>query len=262
MKKLQKPFQGSVDEHLQLLRSGSIVLQQLVNNTRIQNNKAPTMFHSGLHKRNVFVSEENPVVVTGFIDWQLTRIEPAFYYADDVPDFATLPVSNEETQTNKSARVKELESLCSQAYVAGLALLAPRMNAARSVNETLLRPFRYCHRTWRDSLVLHMSCWGYKNWDTLGFKEPCALSQDFTDPDSGQAHVYREREEMFNNALEIKEDLLETVGTDDEGWVLPELLEEQKSINPFMWNAILCDAEDQKDRNDLEACGHLIMTRI
>lgn len=175
MEKLQKPFQGSVDEHLQLLRSGSIVLQQLVNNTRIQNNKAPTMFHSGLHKRNVFVSEENPMVVTGFIDWQLTRIEPAFYYADDVPDFATLPVSNEETQTNKSAKVKELESLCSQAYVAGLALLAPRMNAARSVNETLLRPFRYCHRTWRDSLVLHMSCWSYKNTGTLSGSRSHAL---------------------------------------------------------------------------------------
>ena len=255
MGKLQKPFQGSVDEHLQLLHTGSIALQQLVNNTHIQNNKAPTMFHSDLHKRNVFVSEENPMVVTGFIDWQLTRIEPAFYYADDAPDFATLPVSNEETQTNKSAKVKELESLCSQAYVAGLALLAPRMNAARNVNETLLRPFRYCHRTWRDSPVpftyelLELQ----KHWNTLGFKEPCSLPQDFTDPDSGQAHVYREREEMFNDAMEIKGDLLEMIGTDDEGWVPPELLEEKKSIDQCLWNAILCNAEDKKDRNDLQS---------
>ena len=191
------------------------------------------MFHSDLHKRLVFVSEENPMVVTGFIDWQLTRIEPAFYYADDVPDFATLPVSNEETQPNMSAKVKELESLRSQAYVAGLALLAPRMNAARNVNETLLRPFRYCHRTWRDSLVpftyelLELQ----KHWSTLGFKELCSLFRDFTDPDPDKAHVYRQREEMFNDAMEIKADLLESVGTDDEGWVLPELLEEKKSIN-------------------------------
>ena len=70
------------------------------------------------------------MVATGFIDWQLTRIEPAFYYANDVPDFAPLPVSNEETQTSKSAEAKELGSICSQAYAAGLALLAPRMNAA------------------------------------------------------------------------------------------------------------------------------------
>ena len=154
--------------------------------------------------------------------------------------------------------MKELESLCSQAYVAGLALLAPRMNAARSVNETLLRPFRYCHRTWRDSLVLHMSCWSYKNTGTLSGSRSHALF-----PRISQIRIQVKRmftgseKKCFNNALEIKGDLLEIVGTDDEGWVLPELLEEKKSINPFMWNAILCDAEDQKDQNDLEACGHL-----
>lgn len=58
---------------------------------------------------------------------------------------------------------------------------------------------------------------------------------------------------MFNDAMEIKGDLLETVGTDDEGWVLPELLEEKKSINQFVWNAILCNAGDQKNRDDLES---------
>lgn len=193
------------------------------------------------------------MVVTGFIDWQLTRIEPAFYYANDVPDFATFPASNEETQTNKSAKVKELESLCSQADVAGLAMLALRMNAARNVDETLLRPFRYCHRTWRDSLVpftyelLELQ----KHWTTLGFKEPCSLPRDFTDPDPDQAHVYRQREEMFNDAMEIKGDLQESVGTNDEGWVFPELLEEKKSISQSLWDVIVCNAEDQKDRNEL-----------
>ena len=49
MGELQKPFQGSVDEHFRLLHTGSIALQQLVNNTHIQNNKAPTMFHSDVH---------------------------------------------------------------------------------------------------------------------------------------------------------------------------------------------------------------------
>ena len=58
---------------------------------------------------------------------------------------------------------------------------------------------------------------------------------------------------MFNDAMEIKGDLLEAVGTDDEGWALPELLEEKKSIDQCLWNAILCNAEDKKDRNDLQS---------
>lgn len=211
------------------------------------------MFHSDLHKRNIFVSEENPMVVTGFIDWQLTRIEPAFYYADVAPDFATLPVSNEETQTDKPAKSEELGSLCNQAYVAGLALLAPRMNAARNIDETLLRPFRYCHRTWRDSIVpftyelLELQ----KHWATLQFEEPCSLPPDFTNPD--QARVYREREDMLNNFLEMKGDLLEMVGTDDDGWVPPELLEEKKEIHQSLYDEIMSDINDEKDWNDMES---------
>ena len=58
---------------------------------------------------------------------------------------------------------------------------------------------------------------------------------------------------MFNDAMEIKGDLLEMVGTDDEGWVPPELLEDKKSIDQCLWNAILCNAEDKKDRNDLQS---------
>lgn len=210
------------------------------------------MFHSDLHKRNIFVSEENPMVVTGFIDWQLTRIEPAFYYADEAPDFATLPVS--KGAEDKPAKQKELDALCSQAYVAGLGLLAPRLNAPRNIDETLLRPFRYSHRTWRDSIVpftyelLELQ----KHWTALGFEEACSLPADFTDSDKPDG-VYREREEMFNNFLEIKGDLLEMVGTDDDGWVLPELLEEKKKVHQSLYEAIMCDIKDEKDWNDMES---------
>ncbi|KAK2764527.1 hypothetical protein FQN54_009222 [Arachnomyces sp. PD_36] len=251
--KLQRPFQGSVDEHLELLQAGSKVLQQLVKNIHIESNKAPTMFHSDLHKRNIFVSEENPTIVTGFIDWQHTRIEPAFYYADEAPDFATLPAPDEETDKKHADKQKELDALCSQAYVTGLALLSPRLNAARNLDETLLRPFRYCHRTWRDSIVpfTYELREVQKHWDTLGFKEPCSLPPNFTDLEP--TRVYEERQEMFDNFLEIKKDLLEMVGTDDEGWVLPELLEEKKKIHQSLYEAIMSDVEEGKDWNDMES---------
>lgn len=49
---------------------------------------APTLYHADLHKRNVFVSDDDPTIITGLIDWQSSSIEPAFEYADEVPDFA------------------------------------------------------------------------------------------------------------------------------------------------------------------------------
>lgn len=211
------------------------------------------MFHSDLHKRNIFVSEENPTVVTGFIDWQLTRIEPAFYYADEAPDFAALPTPEKETETKNADKQKELDVLCSQAYVTGLAMLAPRLNAARNLDETLLRPFRYCHRTWRDSIVpfTYELRELQKHWDNLDFKEPCSLPSDFTN--AKQTRVYEERQDMFDDFLEVKKDLLEMVGTDDEGWVLPELFEEKKRIHQSLYATIMSDVEEGKDWNDLES---------
>jgi aminoglycoside/choline kinase family phosphotransferase len=55
---------------------------------RIRNAVTPTLLHPDLHKRNIFVSDDDPAVITGIIDWQSSSIEPAFWYADDVPDFA------------------------------------------------------------------------------------------------------------------------------------------------------------------------------
>ncbi|PGG97355.1 hypothetical protein AJ79_09226 [Helicocarpus griseus UAMH5409] len=98
-----------------------------------------------LHKRNIFISAEDPIVVTGIIDWQCTSVEPAFYYQDEVPDFAKVPPEG----TAESAE----EALCNQAYELGWAFLAPRLGEVRKMDETLIQPFRYCHRTWRDGFV-------------------------------------------------------------------------------------------------------------
>ncbi|OAT02100.1 uncharacterized protein BDCG_17386 [Blastomyces dermatitidis ER-3] len=61
--------------------------------TRSSPTSTPTLFHPDLHKRNIFVSKDNPTAITGFIDWQSTSVEPAFEYAYDVPDFASIPPS-------------------------------------------------------------------------------------------------------------------------------------------------------------------------
>lgn len=56
---------------------------------QIQGAATPVLLHHDLNKRNIFVSEDDPAIVTSIIDWQSTSIEPAFWYADEAPDFAT-----------------------------------------------------------------------------------------------------------------------------------------------------------------------------
>lgn len=55
---------------------------------QMKETSGPMLFHPDLHKRNVFVSEEDPAVVTAIIDWQGSAVEPAFWYRWDIPDSA------------------------------------------------------------------------------------------------------------------------------------------------------------------------------
>lgn len=78
------------------MKTSQEVLQKLVEDGRVQNAAIPTLLHPDFHKRNIYVSAEDPTVITGVIDWQSASIEPAFIYANETPDFATLPLEPEE----------------------------------------------------------------------------------------------------------------------------------------------------------------------
>ena len=97
----------------------------------------------------MFVSEDDPTIVTSVIDWQSSSVEPAFMYADEVPDFAA-PVYH---PSSEGQAVGFNAELCRQAFDACLKGLVPRLCAARAPDDRLTRPFRYCHRTWRDGAV-------------------------------------------------------------------------------------------------------------
>ncbi|CEL10124.1 hypothetical protein ASPCAL13249 [Aspergillus calidoustus] len=82
-------YHGSPETHLAVLKMPRSVLKQMALDTQIQNYSKPVLFYSDLHKRNIFVSEDDPAVITGIIDWQGTSVKPAFRYSDEIPDFAT-----------------------------------------------------------------------------------------------------------------------------------------------------------------------------
>ncbi|KAM3414316.1 hypothetical protein BST61_g10965 [Cercospora zeina] len=83
------PYQGSPGEHRKLLSAGRSILRAMSASPKIQKAATPLLFHPDLHARNIFVSENDPTVVTDIIDWQGAGVEPAFWYADETPDFAT-----------------------------------------------------------------------------------------------------------------------------------------------------------------------------
>ncbi|KAL9599851.1 MAG: hypothetical protein Q9219_003545 [cf. Caloplaca sp. 3 TL-2023] len=143
--------------------------------TGIASTAAPTLCHPDLHKGNIFVSDDDPTVVTGIIDWQSSSVDPAFEYADKQPDFAA-PTSNPSWEGRPADPSLEL---CQNAYDACLKGLVPKLAAARAVDDNLLRPFRLCDRTWRDGAVafrdqlINLS----KSWKELGLSGASVLSR-------------------------------------------------------------------------------------
>lgn len=67
---------------MRLLRISREVIARLIDSPLIQNVAFPTLLHADLHKRNIYVSDDDPTVVTGLIDWQSTSAELAFAYAN------------------------------------------------------------------------------------------------------------------------------------------------------------------------------------
>ncbi|KAF7183856.1 hypothetical protein CNMCM7691_004278 [Aspergillus felis] len=136
-------------------------MQKLVKDKRIQDAATPALLHPDFHKRNIYVSAEDPTVVTGVLDWQSASIEPAFIYANETPDFAALPEESDgmtfenghDEHKDPARKEREFKDalICYQTYDVCMKGLAPKLRPARLLDPILFRTFLYCHTTWRDS---------------------------------------------------------------------------------------------------------------
>lgn len=66
-------------------------------------------------------------------------------------------------------------ALCKQAFDVCLWGFIPKLCAARALDDDLLRPFRYCHRTWRDGAPAfrHELIEISSRWKELGLAGSC-----------------------------------------------------------------------------------------
>ena len=231
-------------QHISLLDFGRQIIKKLSEDPRMKDTAAPTLYHADLHKRNIFVSDEDPTIITDLIDWQSSSIGPAFEFADEMPDFA-IPNPNVSVEDQPEERN---DKLCKEAFDLGLWRFVPTFFAARALDDNLLRPFRYCHRTWRDGAVafrqelIELS----NGWKELGFPDSCPYSP----PTSDKMIGYKEEYEDFAAVRKLKQFLVKTLNTGADGWVPTDSWEATKSAHEEAFNEMCKHMRDEKLADD------------
>ncbi|KAJ6119026.1 hypothetical protein N7471_013646 [Penicillium samsonianum] len=220
------PYQGSIQDHIRLLKTSREVIQKSIEDKRIEDAATPALLHPDFHKRNIYVSAEEPTVITGLIDWQSTSIEPAFIYANETPDFAALPrvpeedlLENEQNETeNSGQKERDLKdaSVCYQTYDVVMTALVPKLRPARLLDPTLFRLFHYCYTTWRDSAVavrqelIELSA----RWVELGLEGSCPYSRT-----EAELKQHARDYEDFEAVQALKSWLRDNLDTNSDGWI-------------------------------------------
>ncbi|KAH8679545.1 kinase-like domain-containing protein [Tricladium varicosporioides] len=254
------PYRGSVQEHLRLLNISEKVIKELIKSPVIQNVASPTLLHPDIHKRNIYVSEEDPSCVTAIIDWQSTSIEPAFVYANETPDLAEDPTADlpilknllSLTEDNSSKAIATEETTvespeevatrkrhekdvwtCRQTFEVLLKGYVPKLHKARAMDQTLLRPFRYCDASWRDSVaalrqeLIELS----QQWAELGLHGSCPY-QPTLDELADHAKQY----EDFESTQQLKIFLNRALDADSDGWVPAENWETARKEHKILFS--------------------------
>jgi hypothetical protein len=187
----------------------------------VQRVARPTLLHADLHKRNIFVSDSEPSKITGIIDWQSTSIEPAFIYANETPDFATLvdhmPEAARDGQDQAMQKKKQKDiQLCAETFEVWMKGYVPAISQARAVDDTILRPFRHCNTSWRDSVVAVRSDLIdlTRGWNALGLAGSCPYQ-----PTQDEVAIHEKNREDFESVLSLKAWLMQTLSVTSDGWI-------------------------------------------
>ncbi|CZT04058.1 uncharacterized protein RCO7_05657 [Rhynchosporium graminicola] len=238
------PYRGSVQEHLRLLSISEKVIAELIKAPMIQKVASPTLLHPDIHKRNIYVSEDDPSLVTAIIDWQSTSIEPTFVYANETPDLvedstADIPIleelmsspgehpSNVDTSEGtvvgpeEAARKRHEKDVltCKQTFEVILIGFVRKLHDARAMDQTLLRPFGYCDASWRDSAavlrqeLIELS----QHWTELGLPGSCPYQ-----PTPEELNEHAKQYEDFESMQQLKMFLKRALDADSDGWVPAE----------------------------------------
>ncbi|GIJ86705.1 hypothetical protein Asppvi_005598 [Aspergillus pseudoviridinutans] len=245
---------------------------KLIKDKRMQDAATPALLHPDFHKRNIYVSAQDPTVMTGVLDWQSASIEPAFIYANETPDFAALP---EETEGNifedgqdeqKVPGQKEREwkdaLICYQTYDVCMKGLAPKLRLARLLDPILFRIFQYFHTTWRDSAtalrqeLIELSA----RWTELGLQGSCPFS-----PTEEELKKHARDYEDFETVQKLKLWLRNSLHTNSDGWVPNDVWNAAKDAHRAVYDEWIQTARESESSGEgltvakQTSCGRLML---
>ena len=217
----------------------------MAEDARIKSTAGPVLFHPDLHKRNIFVSDDDPTVITAIIDWQSTSIEPAFWFADEVPDFAQ---TISDTSTESGIELKS--ELCAKAFHAATQLLLPKIGKPTLMDEAFFRPFRYCSRTWADGAVAFREelIQTSRRWKELGFVGSCP----YPFPNAEEIAVHRKDYKFFEAAQQLKHTLASLLNSATDGWVPVKEWRATESAHKEMYRGMLQEILETANADDDE----------
>ena len=231
------PYHGSVTEHIRLLNFGRDVASELIKDPDIQNAAAPILLHQDLHKRNIFVSEEDHTIITGIIDWQSSSVNPAFMHANEVPDFAARSSTTADHISLGDFQARTNANLCSEAFSAGIKILVPKLYSTWRLDDDVTRFFEYCHRTYRDGagvfrqVLIDLA----KRWKELGQARPCPYP--LPTPEEWLDH--RKEYKALEDAQELKKFIMSRLNTAADGWVPTEAWKETSEDHQKLYDEFL-----------------------
>lgn len=224
-------------------------MQKLIQDKRIRDAATPALAHADYNRRNIYVSPEDPKVMTGIIDWQLTCIEPGFIYSHTTPDFAALPEvdpSEEEDapKTDDEQRLLKDLSICYQTHDVIMTLKTPKLRPARLLDPTLFRIFHYCFTTWRDGIpaIRQELIDLRKLWAELQLPGECPYS-----PSQQELTEHAQQYEDFETLQKLKTWLKISLQTTSDGWVPNEVWDTAREVNREAYGEWIQTARESED---------------
>lgn len=219
--KRRAAYQGYVDEHTSLLEAMQTVISQLIQHRALQEAAAPALLHPDFHKRNVFVSDKDPTIVTGVIDWQAASVRPAFIHATDTPDFASLPedlpfLKKLGERAEENEHELKAASICAQTFDVIMKAYAPKLQAGRDLDPSLTRIFHYCLTSWTSNAtasreeLIDLS----QRWEELGLAGCCGYSVS-----EEEKALHKKLYTDLEDAMKLKEGLMRVLGANPDGYV-------------------------------------------
>lgn len=220
----------------------------------------PAIVHPDFNMRNIFVSKDDPTVITGIIDWQSTSAEPAFMFAHQEPDFAANPeipdyetgaaTGAAETSTTIEKQAFTDRAICYQAFDTLIKAKSSTLSRPRMMIETMFRPFRHLpllHYYGAAAIRQDMIDIA-QEWDFLQVPGNCPYT-----PGIEELNRHKQEFDAYQDAQKLKRFLMQLFGIASDGWVQADRWEQVKVDYKEAFRLHMEEFRNSENAGDLRA---------